>query len=179
LDKLHDLIGLDIYGLLGFSLDLKTGNFTYTQYTGTTVNERTLQIFSIILTHYASGKPRPPTCKLVKFKDLPGGYAYEGAFNQRAIQPIIDAFGTKPDMLVQVAELLGGARISVGGDVCVQIPTLKGIPLTYILWKKDEFDASATVLYDESASSYLPTEDLSSIGEITTSRILETKQLLE
>jgi hypothetical protein len=61
------------------------------------------------------------------------------------------------------------------GDVSVQIFALKGIPLTYILWKTDEFPATANILYDESANSYLPTEDLAVLGEITTSRLIEAK----
>jgi hypothetical protein len=179
LGKLREMFGSDTFGFLGFSLNLGVGNLTDTFCPDEAVSERTLQTFSILLSHYALGQPTPPTGKLVKFKDLPGGYAYEGAFNQRAIQPIADAFGNRPDLLVQAAKFLGGVRIVLGGDVSAKVPTLKGIPLTYILWKKEEFDASATVLYDESASSYLPTEDLSGIGEIATSRLLQAKQLLE
>jgi hypothetical protein len=179
LRKLRESIGLDTCGFLGFTLSLKTGDFTDLICSDLPANERLLEVFRILLTHYAEGKPVPLSGKLVKFKDLPGGYAYEGAFNQRAIEPIADDFGAKPELLLQASKLLGGTQLGLGGDVSIQLPTLKGIPLTYILWKKEEFDASATVLYDESASSYLPTEDLSGVGEIATIRLLQAKKLLE
>jgi hypothetical protein len=177
LGRLRELIGVDAYGFLGFRLSLQTGDFTDLICGDLPVSERVLEVFRILLTHYAEGKPAPLSGKLVKFKDLPGGYAYEGAFNQRAIEPIADGFGANPDLLLQASKLLGGTQLGLGGDVSIQLPTLKGIPLTYILWKKEEFDASATVLYDESVSSYLPTEDLSGVGEIATIRLLQAKQL--
>jgi hypothetical protein len=55
---------------------------------------------------------------------------------------------------------------------------LKGIPLTYILWKAEEFGASATVLYDQSASNYLPTEDLAGLGELTTARLIDAQRIM-
>jgi hypothetical protein len=55
---------------------------------------------------------------------------------------------------------------------------LKGIPLTYILWKANEFAASACVLYDESAGNYLPTEDLAGLDELATSRLIEAEKIM-
>jgi len=115
--------------------------------------------------------------KLVKFKDLPGGYAYEGAFIKRAIQPVEYVFGESIESLVKAAELLGGFKLEFG-DTSVQITTLKNIPLTYILYGTGEFPASSNILYDESASYYLPTEDLAVLGEITTMRLIEAKEMI-
>ena len=56
--------------------------------------------------------------------------------------------------------------------------TLKGVPLTVIFWGAEEYPASANILYDHSASNYLPTEDLAVLGEITTSRLIEAKNAL-
>ena len=141
-------------------------------------SEKHIQIFAALLGHYALANPTPLSCKLVKFKDIPGGYAYEGAFVQRAIQPIAEVFGEKPEELPKAARLLDGVQRNLG-DSSVEINALKGIPLTYILWKADEFPASATILYDESASNYLSTEDLAGLGELTTIRLLEAKRFLK
>jgi len=46
------------------------------------------------------------------------------------------------------------------------------------LWEKGEFPASANVLFDESASHFLPTEDLAVLAEITTSRLKEAQSSL-
>ena len=172
--RLRQRISCGAYDFLGFSLDLETGVLTDRLNTSLEVNERGTQIFSILLDHYAAGNPVPLIGRLVKFKDLPGGCAYEGAFVKRAIDPVPAAFGTKPEELLRSAELLGGKHLGIG-DASVEIPVLKGIPLTYILWKAEEFAASATILYDESASNYLPTEDLAVLGEITTARLIQAK----
>jgi hypothetical protein len=46
----------------------------------------------------------------------------------------------------------------------------------YIVWKADEFSATASVLFDQSASEYLPTEDLAVLGELTTARLRKALQ---
>ena len=77
--------------------------------------------------------------------------------------------------MTQAAKLLGGVERSFG-DASFEVEALKGIPLTYILWGAEEFPAVANILYDESASNYLPTEDLAVLGELTTSRLIQAKQ---
>lgn len=114
------------------------------------------------------------TGKLIKFKDVPGGYAYEEAFNQRAIKPIAEVFGEKPEELVKAALVLGGTKRSFG-DTSAEITALAGIPLTYIVWGAEEYPASANILYDESASNYLPTEDLAVLGELVTAQLIQAK----
>ena len=167
------------FDFLGFKLNLETGTLT-DKLNGNwmrNLSEWHIQLLATLLAHYSLGNPAPMAGKLIKFKGIPGGYAYEGAFVQRAIQPVAEVFGEKPEELPTVARLLGGLRLNLG-DSSVEINALKGIPLTYILWKADEFPASATILYDESASNYLPTEDLAGLGEITTSRLIEAKKIM-
>ena len=69
--------------------------------------------------------------------------------------------------------MLGGKALSFG-DSSVEIPTLTGIPIIFIVWAEGEFPASATVLFDESASRYFPTEDLAVLAELTASRLVRT-----
>jgi hypothetical protein len=101
---------------------------------------------------------------------LPGGNAYEKTFNERAIEPVAKIFGDKPEALVEAAKLLNGVALTYG-DSSVEIPFLKGLIIMFIVWKSGEFPASATVLFDESASHYLPTEDLAVLAELTTIRL--------
>jgi hypothetical protein len=65
---------------------------------------------------------------------------------------------------------LGGNARSFG-EVSIEILALPPIPLVYILWGRGEFPASANVLFDKSASCFLPTEDLAVLAEITTIRL--------
>lgn len=167
------------YDFLGYILNLENGivKDKLSSNSVRNINARHTQILTTLLAHYSLVNPTPLSGKLVKFKDIPSGYAYEDAFNRRAIQPIAEVFGEDPEKLPEAAKLLGGLRLNLG-EFSVEVTALKGIPLTYILWAKGEFSASASALYDESASSYLPTEDLAVLGELTTSRLLDAEHFL-
>ena len=167
------------YDFLGYTLDLETGTISDKLSSNSVrkINERHIQILTTLLAHYSLANPTLLSGKLVKFKDIPGSYAYEVAFNQTAIQPITEVFGEKPEELPEAAKLLDGLCLNLG-EFSVEVTALKGLPLTYILWATREFPASASILYDESASNYLPTEDLAVLGELTTSRLLVAKQFL-
>ena len=178
LTKLQHLIGTSSYEFLGFTLDLKDSTLTDNlNQLEQNLSEWAIQILTVLLSHYASANPTAQTGKLLKFKDVPGGYAYEETFVKRAIEPVAEYFGEKPDELPKAARMLDGVQLEIG-DASAQIPALKGIPLTYILWGTGEFTASANVLFDASASNYLPTEDLAVLGEITTLRLIAAKKLL-
>ena len=176
LTKLQQLTGTSSYEFLGFTIDLENSTLTDNlNQLEQNLSEWAIQILTVLLSHYASANPIAQTGKLLKFKDVPGGYAYEDAFAKRAIEPVADCFGENPDELPKAARLLGGTQLEIG-DASAEIPALKGILLTYILWGTEEFTASANILYDASSSNYLPTEDLAVLGEITTLRLIEAKK---
>jgi hypothetical protein len=155
---------------LGYEVDLETGETIDHLRKEAICNEGTLQLLVVLLRHYSAANPVRRIEKLVKFRDLPGGHAYDAAFVERVVKPIERTFGCKAATLVEAAKPLGGTELGYG-DCSVEIPALKGIPIVYILWGRDEFPASATALFDESASSYLPTEDIAVLGELTTQRL--------
>ena len=173
LERLQSLVSGSIYEFLGYKLDLKTGFVEdhAKPSAHSESNSRNL-ILSILLSHYAKAHPTPPTDKLVTFREIRGGQAYEKAFIARAMLPIANCFGDRPGDLLLASKKLNGKPVHFG-DVAIQIEALKGIPLTYILWTADEFPASASVLFDASASDYLPTEDLAVLGELTSARLIE------
>lgn len=158
---------------LGYFVNLQTGEILDNLKGEKVADPSEHYVLYTLLTHYAQANPTQKG-KLIKFRDLPGGNAYERAFNKRAIAPIAQAFGTHSENLLKAAKLLNGIQKSYG-DTAVEIPALPQIPLTYILWKGDEeISASATILFDSSANQYLPTEDLAVLGEVTTKRLTET-----
>jgi hypothetical protein len=171
--KLKQLLG-DRYDFLGFTINLENDTLT-DNLCSNTWTDLAVKLIAPLLNHYAVGTQAPLTGKLVKFRDIPGGYAYEGAFINRAIKPVEQVFGENPQDLIKAAKLLGGKPLSLG-NAAAEIPALKGIPLTYIMYAAEEYPASANILYDESASSFLPTEDLAVLGELATMRLIETKR---
>ncbi len=178
--KLQKLTGTVCYNFLGFTLDLEKGEIKDKLGSDPVKNfsEWTTQLLSTLLTHYSMAKQTPLTGNLVKYRDIPGGYAYEGAFQKRAVQPIAQTFSLEPEKLPKAAQLLGGRQLTLG-DASGEINALAGIPLTFILWVAEDLPPSAAILYDSSASNYLPTEDLAVLGELTTLRLIEAKKVLD
>ncbi len=166
------------YQFLGYTLNLETNQFHDLLEKGTVNSDLGVQNMTALLAHYSLANVTAKTGKLVKFKDLPGGYAYEHAFTQRAVDPIAQAFGSNPAELAEAAKLFDGKKVNYG-DISVEIPALEGIPIVYILWATPEFSASANLLFDESASCFLDTEALSGLGELTTHRLLKAQSILK
>lgn len=167
--------GCNCIELLGYAVDLGSGN-VYDRLKTEKLSEKDAEVLHVLLAHYAAAEPKERTGELVKFRDLPGGYAYEEAFIRRVIQPVAKIFGETPQALVEAAKLLNGVALTCG-DASVEIPVLE-IPIVYILWGSGEFPASATTLFDESASHYLPTEDLAVLAELTTTRLEQSLRIL-
>jgi hypothetical protein len=165
------------YQFLGYSLDLETSELHDLLEKEIVCSEWGIQIMNALLVNYSLANEIPKSGKLVKFKDLPGGYAYEHAFIERAVKPIAQVFGNSADEFVEAARLLGGKPLDYG-DLSVEIPALEGIPIVYILWAAQEFPASANVLFDESASCFLDTEGLAGLGELATHRMLKAQSIL-
>lgn len=130
----------------------------------------------VLLLHYLFGASGMPlTGNKISFKEVPGGENYIGPFNNRSLFPFIRMFGENADALKRVAEKLGGTPEKMG-DLSFTIPVLPKIPVTFVLWLgDDEFPANGTVLFDSSATSYLPTEDFAVIAQFT---VFKMKALL-
>ncbi len=115
---------------------------------------------SIIILHYlvtADGKEL--SGEWISFRQLPGGDIYMVPFRKRAIDPFIKIFGCHPRLFCSSARALGGHPGPLTGTNLV-IPVLPRVPISFTLWAGDEeFPPSANILFDSSASSYLPTED--------------------
>lgn len=168
--------GCNCLELLGFTLDLDSGEIHDQLRNDALCSKNDVEILQVLLAHYAASKPAERTGKLGKFRDLPGGYAYEEAFVKRVIQPVATVFGDKPEGLVEAAKLLKGVFLNYG-DASVEIPVLE-IRIVYILWGTGEFPASATALFDDSASHYLPTEDIAVLSELATIRLEQSWDIL-
>jgi hypothetical protein len=170
------------FSFLGFSLDLQTGDIQDVlkqKSAEPKLKDPTMhQQIAELLFKYALAGKHDRSGKLVKFKDFPGGYAYEVAFQRRAVEPIAKLFGRNPQELIKVAELLGGKQLG-HGECSVEIEMLKGIPITIVLWTDEELPPTANVLFDESAGKYLNVEDLAGISDLTTWRLSIAQSMLK
>lgn len=119
-------------------------------------------VLTTLLLHYlVTGDGRKSADKHIAFSEIPGGGAiYDNSYQKRVVIPLIKTFGDNPDRLLSVAEQFNGKKNSFG-DLSVTFDLFPYVPVTYVIWKGDEeFPPSATIMFDESISSYLPVEDI-------------------
>lgn len=124
-----------------------------------TSEEVQLTVKILILHYLFTANGAPLQNKWISFKELPDGAIYIEPFTRRTINPMVKLFAEKQEQFFQLAETLG-ARKETLGDTSLTIFAFPQVPITYVLYSADEeFPASGNVLFDGSASNYLPTED--------------------
>lgn len=128
------------------------------------------QILILQYLAWASGLPQRE--RWLSFLELPGGPHHFAPFQVEAIFPLAKAFGDKPDVFLAAAFSLGGMKAELG-HAGVVLPVLPRLPLAFMIWTGDEeFPASANILFDASAETYLPTASLYMLGIAASQRLL-------
>jgi hypothetical protein len=134
--------------------------------TGTVVQKDSEQEVSvtvkILILHYLiNAGSRPLTGKMISFKEIPGaGKIYYQTFYKRSIEPLIKTFSNNFEAFINAVEKLNGEKEKYG-HISATIKIFPMVPVTYVLWEgDDEVDASGTILFDESVTSFLPEEDI-------------------
>ena len=108
----------------------------------------------------------------VSFRDLPDGRIYYPAFRSGSEGWLLTRFGRDPESLTQAAAALGGVRTEMADHAFV-FRLLPRLPILLQLWEgDDEFPPEVRLLYDTSASNYLPTEDLAVIARYFSARLV-------
>lgn len=128
----------------------------------------------ILLLHYLlTADGTPLAADWIAFRNLPGGLGYDAAFQGRANLRLAGAFGSSLRSFEAAAQSVSGERLSFG-DSSFAFRVLPRVWLAVVLHLADEeFPASANVLFDASASHYLPTEDLAILGGILAGRLVK------
>lgn len=123
--------------------------------------------FAIIILHYlVTADGAPLTGKWVAYRHLPGGDIYIEPFQKRAVVPFLKTFGTNPQSFQKAAKAIGGKHLP-GSGLSMVIRVLPRVPICFTIWQGDEeIPSSANILFDQAASSYLPTEDYAHLPAI-------------
>lgn len=129
---------------------------------------------AIIILHYlVTAEGTPLTGKWIAYRHLPGGDIYIDPFHKRAITPFLKTFGERPEEFKKAAAALGGSLLSQSG-VSMVVTVLPRVPICFTIWPGDEeMPASANILFDETAPSYLPTEDYAHLPAIVVGAMKE------
>ncbi len=119
----------------------------------------------ILLLHYVRGACSSSgaaiTGEWISFQEVPDGKFYLDAFHRRAKNPMVQAFGHRPELLLKLAGEAFGAEPSDQGDVSVLVKVLPLVPVALIIWKGDEeFPPEGNILFDRNILKMLSAEDI-------------------
>lgn len=119
----------------------------------------------VLILHYLQGawssKGAGITGEWIAFQDLPDGRFYLSSFQKRAKVPLVQAFGDRPEKLVEIAGAVYGAKPLAQGDFSVLIQVLPLVPVALVLWKGDEeFTPEGNILFDRNISGIFSAEDV-------------------
>ena len=98
--------------------------------------------------------------KLVRAETLPGGQFFFRGLHSLPTKKLEKAFGNNPEILYQIAEHFNAKQCEFG-DASIELYVLPRLPLTIVIWGRcEEFDARASILFDQTAASQLPLDAL-------------------
>jgi len=115
----------------------------------------------VLILHYLAGaQGNVLTGKWISYQEIPDGRFYMDAFVRRAKNPLVGTFGSKTELLRDLALSAYGASPFDHGDVSVLFHAFPYVPVVFIIWEgDDEFPPDGNILFDESVSQVLSAED--------------------
>ncbi len=116
----------------------------------------------VLIFHYLNGaNGLNPTGQWIAYQEVPDGRFYLDAFLRRAKNPMVQVFGSTPEILMDLAVQVYGAIPFDQGDLSVTVRAFPLVPVALILWRgDDEFPPEGTILFDRTIPSMLSAEDI-------------------
>jgi len=130
---------------------------------------------ALLLYYFTLADGSPLHGNWISFSELPDGKFYNQAFQGYTGKEIARAFENDMGAFQTAAENLGGERQELA-DRSYRFIALPRVPLVVAYWIGDEdFPASAQVLFDGSAGSYLTTDSFAILGSNIAHRLIAAK----
>jgi hypothetical protein len=127
---------------------------------------------ALLLYYFTTADGIPLGNKWISFSELPNGQFYNQAFQGYTGAELSRYFENDQARFERAGHTLGGMRLS-HGDISFTFQVLPRVPLMVTHWQGDEdFPASFQVLFDSSASHYLPTDAYAILGSAITRKLI-------
>ena len=111
-----------------------------------------------ILRYLIHAKNLPPSGKLVRPSDLPGGEIFLKGTHVLPLDKIVGNFDNNSGAFLSKGMKLGGTQLDYG-DISLKLSPFPRIPIVLIVWYGDEaFPSRTSLLFDSSCSSHLSTD---------------------
>jgi hypothetical protein len=122
--------------------------------------ELSLQEQGLIMHYLIQSSGTPITGTWITFREIPAGEFYYSAFVKRAKEPLVQTFGQRPELLLELGKQIGGTP-GKEGDASISFMVFPQVPITLILWAgDDEFPPDGNLLFDASIAQFLSAEDV-------------------
>ncbi|MFZ2149195.1 MAG: DUF3786 domain-containing protein [Sedimentisphaerales bacterium] len=120
-----------------------------------------------ILTYLINAQDVPLADKLVGPESLQSGQFFFRGLHSLPTKKLEQAFGNRPEVLHHISAQFDAKRCEFG-DASIQLYALPRVPLTIVIWHQcEEFDARASILFDQTAASQLPLDALLAAVNLT------------
>jgi hypothetical protein len=120
-----------------------------------------------ILAYLINAQDLPLADKLVGAETLPGGQFFFRGLHSLPTKKLEQAFGNRPEVLHRISARFDAERCEFG-DASIRLYVLPRLPLTIVIWRRcEEFDARASILFDQTAASQLPLDALLAAANLT------------
>jgi len=134
----------------------------------------------LLLYYFSTADSTAETGQWISFADLPGGRFYNQAFQGYTGHELVKAFGPDQPAFECVAAGLDGRPYPLG-DAAFLFHALPRVALLVIFWQGEDsedtidFPPSFQILFDSSASHYLPTDVCAILGSSLTRRLIAAR----
>ena len=129
-----------------------------------------------ILAYLINAQDLPPANKFVGPENLPTGQFFFRGLHSLPTGKLEEAFGNSPQRLYEASERFDVKRCEFG-DASVEFYVLPRIPLKIVIWRGDEeFDARASILFDQTAGTHLPLDALGALVNLTVKALVKTPE---
>lgn len=126
-----------------------------------------------LLAYLINAKNVPLANKLVRAEALPGGQFFFRGIHRLPIEKLEKAFGARPQILLKVSDRFDAQKCEYG-DASVSLYILPRLPLTIVIWSGcEEFDARASILFDQTAASQMPLDALLASVNLVVDALIE------
>jgi hypothetical protein len=130
---------------------------------------------ALLLYYLVTADGSPLTGRWVSFADLPDGRTYNAAFQGYSGDEIVKRFGVDLDAFKSACSKIGAKPVDIGSASFV-FHALPRVPLMVTYWLGDEeFPSSCRILFDESASHYLPIDACAILGSMLAGKVIRAK----
>ena len=127
-----------------------------------------------ILAYLINAQDLPLADKLVGAETLPGGQFFFRGLHSLPTKKLEQAFGNRPEVLHRISARFDAERCEFG-DASIRLYVLPRLPLTIVIWRRcEEFDARASILFDQTAASQLPLDALLAAANLTVEALAKT-----